>query len=127
MQNRSHAAPDRESSCSLSFNPAALLPANANAANAAAEEAIPAPEGKLFSLITSARSSMSGHAANEVENIRDAIQPMTCHFMPVDDQLIERQRRLKADRRARVQSIQVHRDGTVAWEGAGRYRGCPSI
>src|SRR5690349_14327835 len=48
----------RDNSGSLRFNPAALLPAKANAANAEAEEAIPAPEGKLFSLITSANSRM---------------------------------------------------------------------
>src|SRR5512139_2257065 len=46
----------RERSCSLRFSPAALLPARASAANAEAEEAIPAPEGKLLLVITSARS-----------------------------------------------------------------------
>src|SRR5690606_8406395 len=45
-----------ESSGSVRSSPAALLPATANAANAAAEEAIPAPAGKLFSLVTSAFS-----------------------------------------------------------------------
>jgi hypothetical protein len=33
--------------------------------------------------------------------------------MPVDDQLIERQRMLKTDRGARVQAIEVHRDGAI--------------
>ena len=33
--------------------------------------------------------------------------------MSVDDQLIEGQRWLKADRRAREQSIQIHRDGSI--------------
>src|SRR5258707_12732155 len=46
----------RESYGSVRFNPAALLPANANAANAEAEEAIPAPAGKIFFVINSARS-----------------------------------------------------------------------
>ena len=46
----------RDNSRSLKFNPAALLAAKANAANADADEAIPAPEGKLFSLTISARS-----------------------------------------------------------------------
>ena len=41
-----------DNSLSLKFNPAALLADNANAANAAADEAIPAPAGKLFSLVT---------------------------------------------------------------------------
>ena len=44
----------RELSRSLSFKPAAWLAARARAAKAEAEEAIPAPEGKLFSLTTSA-------------------------------------------------------------------------
>ncbi len=46
----------RDNSLSLKFKPAALLADSANAANAAAEEAIPAPAGKLFSLFTSAPS-----------------------------------------------------------------------
>jgi len=33
--------------------------------------------------------------------------------MSVDDEFIEWQRRLKTDRRTRVKSIQVHRDGAV--------------
>ena len=33
--------------------------------------------------------------------------------MPIDDELIERQRGLKADGRAREQSIQIHRNGSV--------------
>lgn len=49
----------RESSRSLILSPAAALPASASAANAEADEAIPAPDGKLFSVITSARSSIS--------------------------------------------------------------------
>ena len=44
----------RDNCASDRFSPAALLAESANAANAAAEEAIPAPAGKLFSLITSA-------------------------------------------------------------------------
>ncbi len=62
-RDRARSRPDprrasRESSGSLRFSPAALLPASASAANAEAEEAIPAPEGKLLLVITSARSRM---------------------------------------------------------------------
>jgi len=46
----------RESCFSLNVNPAAVDEARASAANAAAEDAIPAPAGKLFVLTTSARS-----------------------------------------------------------------------
>jgi len=45
----------RESSASLRCSPAAVLPAKARAANAAAEEAMPAPIGKLFWLSISAK------------------------------------------------------------------------
>jgi hypothetical protein len=43
----------RASSGSLRSSPAALLATNASSANADAEEATPAPGGKLFSLVTS--------------------------------------------------------------------------
>ena len=88
QRNRTHAVPDARVRVRSRFNPAALLPASASAAKAEAEEAIPAPEGKLFSLITSARSCNICHAANDIENIGDTIQPLTRRFMPVDDQLI---------------------------------------
>ena len=39
--------------------------------------------------------------------------------MPVDDEFIERQRRLKADRCARVESVQIHRDRAVHKEAQG--------
>ena len=45
----------RESSRCVRMVPTARLAAKASAANADAEEAIPVPEGKLFSLTTSAR------------------------------------------------------------------------
>ena len=41
------------------------------------------------------------HVADQIQNIRNSLQPGPRDLMPVDDQLIERQRRLKADRRTR--------------------------
>ena len=49
----------RESSLSDKLNPAALLAAKLKAAKADAEEAIPAPAGKLFSLSTLANVLIS--------------------------------------------------------------------
>ena len=103
----------RESSASLSFRPAASLAARARAAKAEAEEAIPAPDGKLFSLTTSACALRPARCAHQIQQRADALERGTGHLVVVDDQFIEGQRALEADRGARVQPVQVHGDGAV--------------
>ena len=65
---RPRAAPARrESSRSLSARPAALAADNASEANAEAEEAIPVPMGKLFSLVTLCALADAAQAAHLVK------------------------------------------------------------
>src|SRR5574341_265854 len=53
------------------------------------------------------------HLANQIENRRYPFKPPAGHFMSVNHQLIKRQRRLEADRRAREQSGEVYGDRAV--------------
>ena len=81
----------RESSASLSFRPAASLAAMARAAKAEADEAMPAPDGKLFSLTTSAWARRPARCPHQVQQGADALEGRAGDLMVVDDQLIEGQ------------------------------------
>ena len=109
----------RESSGSLSFRPAASLAARARAAKADADEAMPAPDGKLFSLTTSARASRPRRPRTRSRMTATRCQGGTGHLMPIDDQFVKGQGRLKADRGARVQAIEVHRNRAVGRQAQG--------
>ena len=56
------------------------------------------------------------HATDNIQDIRDAVQARASDLMSIDDELIKRQRWLKANGGACVQSIEVQRDGTVHGE-----------